>query len=222
MPHEPARLINAAAAVLAAGVVTDSTAEHYRAGFHKRAMWIAPVVGSAALVTALRATAGPRRHRESREAVFAASLATGVAGFLFHLKNVSQRPGGWNSSNVFYGAPMAAPLAAAMAGLLGLAGSRLATDDGAPSIRLARAVGILSAVGLLGTSIEAAALQFRGAFQNPFMYAPVTLPPGVALSNRWRSQSVTHHSGAGVPDRGPHRSHGEERRAELSDRPRRL
>ena len=32
------RLLNTAAATLAAGVLTDSTAEHYRAGFHNRAI----------------------------------------------------------------------------------------------------------------------------------------------------------------------------------------
>jgi hypothetical protein len=44
------------------------------------------------------------------------------------------------------------------------------------------ALGALSAVGLVGTSIEAGALHFRGAFQNPFMYAPVTIPPIAAVT----------------------------------------
>ena len=33
---------------------------------------------------------------------------------------------------------------------------------------------------LLGTVAEAGLLHFRGAFQNPFMYAPVALPPVAA------------------------------------------
>lgn len=39
------------------------------------------------------------------------------------------------------------------------------------------ALGSLSALGLAATSMEAGALHFRGAFQNPFMYAPVVIPP---------------------------------------------
>ena len=35
---------------------------------------------------------------------------------------------------------------------------------------------------VVGTSIEAGALHFRGAFQNPFMYAPVTIPPIAAAT----------------------------------------
>jgi hypothetical protein len=111
-------------------------------------------------------------------------------GFGFHVANVSRRIGGWNSANVFYGAPMAAPLAVTMAGLLGLAASHMtrstvSRDDrvpqGAGSGR-AVALGSLSAIGLAGTSLEAGALHFRGAFQNPFMYAPVTVPPIAAAA----------------------------------------
>jgi hypothetical protein len=182
------RLLNNAAATLAVGVLTDSAAEHYRAGFHNRAMFVAPVVSAAAVVTA--ATASPTRHGVLPRAVFATSLVTGLLGFGFHLTNVSRRVGGWTSSNVFHGAPIAAPLAITMAGLLGLAASRIARsaaccDDRLPQradSRVARALGSLSAVGLAGTSIEAGALHFRGAFQNPFMYAPVTIPPLAAAT----------------------------------------
>jgi hypothetical protein len=183
------RLLNTAAATLAAGVLTDSAAEHYRAGFHNRAMFIAPIVSAAAMVTAT-APASSKHHGVLRRAVFATSVVTGLLGFGFHLTNVSRRVGGWNAANVFHGAPMAAPLAITMAGLLGLAASRItrsatSRDDRLPQrarSRVAGALGGLSALGLAGTSIEAGALHFRGAFQNPFMYAPVIIPPIAAAT----------------------------------------
>lgn len=183
LAHRPAagRLLHAAAATMAAAVVTDSTAEHYRAGFHHRAMFIAPVVSSAALATALAATVTPNGHRAWRQAVFIASVATGATGFLFHLRNVARRPGGWNSANVFHGAPVAAPLAITMAGLLGCAASQL-ENGSRTTTYMAQAIGTLSAFGLLGSSAEAAALHFRGAFQNPVMFAPVALPPVAAIA----------------------------------------
>jgi hypothetical protein len=100
---------------------------------------------------------------------------------------VSRRVGGWNSANVFHGAPIAAPLAITMAGLLGIAASRLASsnvsnDDRLPPRAGAVALGSLSAFGLAGTTMEAGALHFRGAFQNPFMYAPVAIPPIAAVT----------------------------------------
>ena len=183
------RLLNTAAATLAAGVLTDSGAEHYRAGFHNPIMFIAPAVSAATLTTATASAFTARGHSVLSRAVFAASVATGLVGFGFHVTNVSRRIGGWNSENVFHGAPMAAPLAITMAGLLGFAASRIlrstpSRDNGRPSRDESRAValGTLSAVGLVGTSIEAGALHFRGAYQNPFMYAPVTIPPLAAIT----------------------------------------
>jgi hypothetical protein len=183
------RLVDMAAATLAAGVLTDSAAEHYRAGFHNRAMFIAPAVSAAALTTAIAAAFTPRGNSVVSRAVFAASIATGVVGFGFHVTNVSRRIGGWNSDNMFHGAPIAAPLGITMAGLLGFAASRTvrsasSRDRGLPprdGSRAAVALGTLSAAGVAGTSIEAGALHFRGAFQNPFMYAPVTIPPIAAV-----------------------------------------
>ena len=184
------RLLNTAAATLAAGVLTDSAVEHYRAGFHHRAMFIAPIVSAAAMVTATAPVSPTRRGGVLPRAVFAMSVVTGVLGFGFHLTNVSRRVGGWNSANVFHGAPIAAPLAITMAGFLGLAASRIARsatsrDERLPQCgrsRVAGALGGLSALGLAGTSIEAGALHFRGAFQNPVMYAPVIIPPIAAAT----------------------------------------
>src|SRR5688500_19217207 len=83
------RLLNTAAATLAASVLTDSTAEHYRAGFHNRAMFIAPTVSAATLATAAALAIAPRRRGVLSESVFAAAVVTGLAGFGFHLTNVS-------------------------------------------------------------------------------------------------------------------------------------
>jgi hypothetical protein len=185
-------LLNSAAATLAAGVLTDSTAEHYRAGFHHRVMFVAPAVSAAALSASAVCALTPTNGRVLPRAVFTASVLTGLIGFGFHLTNVSRRVGGWKPENVFHGAPIAAPLAITMAGLLGIAAARVvrsqsSTDRSVPSGSLANprasvALGGLSALGLVGTSIEAGALHFRGAFQNPFMYAPVVVPPLAAVT----------------------------------------
>ena len=175
-----ARLLNSASAILAGGVVADSTAEHYRAGFHNPVMFVAPAMSSVALATAARARAKPRGGGRMRGVAYAASIVTGLVGLALHLRNVSRRPGGWNSTSVLYGAPLAAPLAMTMAGTLGLVSSRVAAERVGGSD--ARALGCVASLGLVGTSLEAAALHFRGAFQNPLMYAPVILPPAAAAA----------------------------------------
>ncbi len=203
------RLLNTAAATLAASVLTDSAAEHYRAGFHNRAMFIAPAVSAATLTSATACAFTSRGRGVLARGVFAASVVTGLAGFGFHMVNVSRRVGGWNSANVFHGAPIAAPLAITMAGLLGIAASRVASSDPSNDARLplpscarspAAALGSLSALGLAGTTMEAGTLHFRGAFQNPFMYAPVAIPPiaAVTLATATLTRSSRAHSAAGA------------------------
>ena len=44
-----------------------------------------------------------------------------------------------------------------------------------------RAVAIATSLGLLGTVGEAGLLHFRGAYHDPFMYLPVTIPPLTAV-----------------------------------------
>jgi hypothetical protein len=201
------RLLNTAAATLAASVLTDSTAEHYRADFHNRAMFIAPTVSAATLAAATAFACAPRRPGVLAGSVFGAAVITGLVGFGFHLTNVSRRVGGWNSANVFHGAPIAAPLAITMAGLLGIAASRVARSNLSnarvpPSgkRRASVALGSLSALGLAGTSMEAGALHYRGAFQNPFMYAPVAIPPiaAVTLATAALTKSSRAHRAAGA------------------------
>ena len=178
--QQAARLLDTASAILMAGVASDSTAEHYRAQFHNRAMFIAPMMSSIGLMTAIAAASHPGGSGHARRFIFGASILTGLAGLAFHVTNVSRRPGGWNSTSLLYGAPLAAPLGMTMAGAVGLAASRVAA--GSTGVATARALGCLAAVGLVGTSAESAALHFRGAFQNPLMYGPVVLPPIAAAA----------------------------------------
>ena len=48
--------------------------------------------------------------------------------------------------------------------------------------KLPKHTAALIAFSLMGTVAEAGLLHFRGAFQNPAMYAPVTIPPLAALT----------------------------------------
>jgi hypothetical protein len=46
----------------------------------------------------------------------------------------------------------------------------------------ARLIAPFAAAALLGTVAEAGMFHFRGSFQNPVMYAPVTIPPAAAAA----------------------------------------
>jgi hypothetical protein len=177
------RVLHAAAAMLSLSVLADSAVEHYRGSFENPGMYV-PLIASAA---AFRANIGGALDGgQERMAVHVTAIATGAAGTGFHVYDIFKRPGGLGWLNLFYAAPPGAPAALALAGMLGIAADHLRD---APAGREARLLGLpagpalaaLASAGIAGTVAEAGLLHFRGAFQNPFMFAPVTVPPLAAL-----------------------------------------
>lgn len=180
------RRLNGSAAILALSVLADSAVEHYRGSFENRAMFVPLVAAALTLGASLFGMADPRARRHlGRDSIYASAAATGFAGLGFHSYNILKRPGRLSWSNLFYAAPIGAPMALVLAGLLGRGAERvrdapshgLATVLGLPAGRMLAAV---TAAGLAGNVGEAGLLHFRGAYQNPAMFGPVTVPP-VAL-----------------------------------------
>ena len=178
-----ARRLNRAAGMLAGSVLLDSAMEHYRGQFHNRAMWAPLVTSSLSIAASLH---GHTDHRHGahrvRDLVYAAAGLVGLVGTGFHLYNVTKQVGGFSWQNVFYRAPLGAPAAMSLSGLVGFLSERLRDNrpGRAPVIAgvdAGRVVAGLTGASLLGTTAEAALLHFRGAFHNPAMILPVTMPP---------------------------------------------
>lgn len=183
------RRLHAVAALLAASVLVDSGIEHYRGSFSNPGMYAPLLAAGSTLLAGAAAAAGrpTRSHAFGHSRMYAAAVAVGVAGTAFHLYNVFRRPGGASWLNLFYAAPMGAPAALSLAGVFGLSAARIGNQGRHRHARLlgrpaGRVLAALSGLGLAGTAGEAALLHFRGAFQNPFMYAPVSVPPVAAAS----------------------------------------
>jgi hypothetical protein len=196
-----ARAFNRSSALLAWSALTDSAVEHYRGSFENPGMYAPLITGALSLAAGVHGGAdhADSRHRV-RNAIYLAAAGVGVAGTGFHLYNVTKRPGRLSWHNLFYGAPLGAPAALLLSGALGAVGERL-RDEPAHDPRLfgmpaGQALALLAAVGMIGTVGEVALLHFRGSFQHPAMYAPVTVPPVAAAlltcaalapprANRW-------------------------------------
>ena len=145
----------------------------------------APLIAS--MISLGAGTAGALRlslPRHLLETAHGLAAATGLAGFCFHLYNIFERPSGFSWLNLFYAAPIGAPFALSLAGLFGQWGMRLSDPADRPARLLgqpaSRAIAEAAAGGLLGTVAEAGLLHFRGAYHNPAMFLPVSVPPVAA------------------------------------------
>jgi hypothetical protein len=174
------RKLHLGAGVLALAVLADSGVEHYRGSFQNKAMF-APLIAAALSVFAGTAGALGVRAPGVLDRIYRAAEAVGIAGLGFHAYNILKRPSGLSWLNLFYAAPVGAPFALTLAGFfgrcalqVGRAGGKLATLFGIPAGRL---LAVATSAGLLGTVGEAGLLHFRGAYHDPAMYLPVSVPP---------------------------------------------
>ena len=178
-----AQAFGAGAAVLCFSVALDSAVEHYRGSFKDRVMFAAPTMATIGLATTVLIAFRPQYAEKTlpRVALGAVGL-TGLMGLGFHAYNILKRPGELSALNIFYAAPFGAPAALTLAGLYGMISGELLSDREYVRTRLPRHAAALIGFSLLGTVAEAGILHFRGAFQDPFMYAPVTVPPLAAVA----------------------------------------
>jgi hypothetical protein len=175
-----ARKLHVGAGVLALAVLADSGVEHYRGSFRNKGMF-APLISATLSLFAGSAGALGLRAPPVLDGVYRVAESTGVAGLGFHAYNILKRPSGLSWLNLFYAAPVGAPFALTLAGFfgrcavqIGRAGGHVATLFGVPAGRLLTAA---TAAGLAGTVGEAGLLHFRGAYHDPAMYLPVSVPP---------------------------------------------
>ncbi|HUB47351.1 MAG TPA: hypothetical protein VMB73_20415 [Acetobacteraceae bacterium] len=182
-----ARRLNRSSATLATSVLLDSAVEHYRGSFKNKAMFTPLIISALTLAVSAHGTADKRpAAHDIRDLTYVLAALTGLAGTVFHVYNVTKRPGAMSWQNLFYGAPLGAPLAILLSGLLGFYSERVRDTSSSRSARVfgwpaGRALAALTSGGLLGTAAEAGLLHFRGAYHDPFMLLPVTVPPVAAV-----------------------------------------
>ncbi|MDT7950678.1 MAG: hypothetical protein RQ966_04155 [Acetobacteraceae bacterium] len=191
------RRLNRAAGALAGSVLFDSALEHYAGAFENKAMYTPLVVSTLSLIASLHGHADRKTtNHPFRDAIYSATALTGIVGTGFHIYNVGKRPGGFCFQNLFYAAPLGAPAALVLSGLMGFLGER--ARDNAPGslptifgLTAGRLVAAVTGLGLVGTAAEAGLLHLRGAYHNPAMLLPVTIPPiaGLMLARTALKQS---------------------------------
>ena len=177
------RFFAAGATVLGGSVLSDSAMEHYRGSFSNPAMVLPLAASAVTLAVNARRAAGGGPGSGASASSHVAAVVTGLAGLGFHLFNVGKQPGGYILNNFFYKAPIGAPGALILSGMLGAGADRLGRGRARGSfLQSPKVLGAITALGLAGTVAEVGLLHFRGAFHNPAMWLPLAVPPVTALS----------------------------------------
>jgi len=183
MNHRAAQALGAGAAILCVSVALDSALEHYRGEYKDRVMFFGPTMAALGIAASTYIAFRPERANDRLPRIALATVgATGLIGMGFHTYNILKRPGELDALNLFYGAPQGAPGALTLAGLYGVIAGEFVSGPGYIRARLPKLTAGLIAFSILGTVAEAGLLHFRGAFQDPAMYLPVTIPPIAAVA----------------------------------------
>jgi hypothetical protein len=187
-PFQWVALVTAALTLL---LLADTLAGHYRSGFIFRSQYAPFVSGGLLIVSAVTASVAPHAGWTNVTLRAAGWLAvvTGLVGFGFHhYYGIVKKPGGyrWLLYYLMYGAPQLAPLALAGVGVLALiAAQGLADQLSFAGVSVRTALFGFVAVALVGAVLQTGILHYRGAFNNPAMYAPLTAPLLAAFASAW-------------------------------------
>jgi hypothetical protein len=172
-------------------LLADAFAGHYRSGFVFRSQYVPFISGGLLIVTAVSAILKPEAAWANLALQVAGWLAiiSGLVGFGFHhYYGIAKKPGGykWLLHYLMYGAPQLAPLALAMTGALAIVAAHgLANEVSFAGLSLRTALLALVSIGFAGGALQASILHYRGSFNNPLMFAPLTAPVLAIVTSIW-------------------------------------
>lgn len=116
--------------------------EHYRGSYGQRIMYSPAILSPLVFIAGVSSVFSRKLARTLLPLTSLALLADGVIGFLFHIRGVARKPGGWRIPvfNVVMGPPLFAPLLLGIGGFLGLIASLLRREDD-PRVELPMGLG---------------------------------------------------------------------------------
>lgn len=174
-------------------VLLEAWLGHDRSGFPLRAQYT-PFVSGGLLIVAALATVIVPGAAWAQSGLIAAGWIAVVAGLVgvgyHHYYGIAEKAASykWLLHYLMYGAPQLAPLALSMVGALGVIAAHGAAGRAAIlGIALRSALLGTVAVALAGAIAQAGILHYRGAFNNPVMYVPFTVPVLAAVMSGWMS-----------------------------------
>ena len=109
----------------------EVTYEHYIGSYSQRIMYTPVFVSIALCIAGVWGVFNRWAARILLPVVSLITMIDGIAGFIFHVRGIHRKPGGWRIPifNIIMGPPLFAPLLFAVSGFLGLIASMLRCED---------------------------------------------------------------------------------------------
>lgn len=185
-------------------LLVDAFIGHYRSGFTRIVQFAPFITGGFLIFCALGSAVFPVSswlNTTLRVAGWLA-IASGLIGFGFHhYYGMAKKPGGYKLflHYLMYGAPQLAPMTLTAMGFLGLVVARgLNGSFVFAGIDFRVLLFGFVAVTLFFTIVEAGISHYRGAFHNPLMYAPLTVPLLAVAASVWLAFSPENDLAKGI------------------------
>ena len=120
--------------------------EHYRGSYGQRIMYTPVALGGAMTIAGIWGALSTRAARTVLRWTSAVTLLDGLVGFIFHVRGIARKPGGWRLpvTNIVMGPPLLAPILFGVSAYLGLIASFLRPEEAAPAILRSPAARLLS------------------------------------------------------------------------------
>lgn len=114
--------------------------EHYKGSYGQRIMYTPVMLSGALFAAGLWGFFKPSSARKTLRAISALTLADCAVGFIFHIRGIQRKPGGWRLplTNIVMGPPIFAPLLFGTSAYLGLIASFLQQEDTWAGLRIGR------------------------------------------------------------------------------------
>ncbi|HEU5200261.1 MAG TPA: hypothetical protein VFU32_11530 [Ktedonobacterales bacterium] len=105
--------------------------EHYRGSYNQRLMYTPLILSPALLIAGMWGATSRKAARTVLPIVSAVTMIDGLIGFIWHIRGVARKPGGWRipTFTVVMGPPVLAPLLFMISGYLGVMASLLRRED---------------------------------------------------------------------------------------------
>ncbi|MGH9393221.1 MAG: hypothetical protein ACRD1E_03560 [Terriglobales bacterium] len=154
---------------------------HYRGSYSRRIMWTPILMSQSLLAAGLWGALHAEAASNILPAVSALTLADCGAGFFFHLRGISRKPGGFRLliNNVCQGPPPFAPLLFGMSAYIGILAARV---NRAHPRTLARHCAIVTGLSALASGTEALYSHYLNNFQYKVQFAPLIVAPLLAVA----------------------------------------